>query len=62
MISFLFGTVGMGFLMYGKKAGQPLPVCVGLALMICPYFIAHVGVLLLVCCALTAVPFLLRNA
>jgi len=62
MLSFLFGTVGMGFLMYGKKAGQPLPACVGLALMICPYFIPHAGILLLVCLALTAVPFLLRNA
>jgi hypothetical protein len=61
MLSFLFGTIGMALLLYGKKAGQLVPVGVGLALMICPYFIPHAGVLLVVCLSLTAVPYFLRN-
>lgn len=62
MLSLLFGSLGMGFLLYGKKAGQMIPAGVGLALMICPYFIPHAGILLIVCLALTALPFFLRNA
>ena len=62
MFSMVFGTVGMGFLMYGKKMGEMIPVGVGLALMICPYFITNVAVLLVVCAALMAIPFYLRGA
>jgi len=39
MLSLLFGMVGMGFLMYGKNAGQMVPIGAGLCLMICPYFL-----------------------
>ena len=55
--SFAFGLVGMGMFMYGRKAGRPVPLGTGMALMSVPYF-----VLLAVCCALTAVPWLLRDA
>jgi hypothetical protein len=61
MLSLLFGSLGMGFLMYGKKAGRPVPACVGLGLMICPYFIPQAGVLIVVCVALSSVPYFLRN-
>lgn len=62
MLSFLFGTIGMGLFMYGKKAGQMVPLGVGVALMVCPYFIPNAVVLLVVCLMLTAVPYFLRNA
>jgi len=62
MLSMLFGTVGMGFLMYAKKAGQLVPALAGLGLMICPYFIPSVLAMVLVCVALMAVPFVLREA
>jgi hypothetical protein len=61
MLSMLFGTIGCGFLMYGKKAGEVLPMGVGLALMVCPYFIANVAAMTVVCGALTATPFVLRQ-
>ena len=57
MLSMLFGTIGMGFVMYGKKAGVIIPMGVGVALMVCPYFIPNAIVMLAVCGALTAVPF-----
>jgi hypothetical protein len=59
MLSMLFGTIGMGFLMYGKKASEVTPMGVGLALMVCPYFIPNVIAMLVVCGALTVVPFVM---
>ena len=62
MLSFLFGTIGMGLFIFGKKAGQMVPLGAGMALMVCPYFIPNAAVLLVVCLILTAVPYFLRNA
>ena len=61
MISLLFGMVGMGMFMYGKKAGRMIALCAGLALMIVPYFIANVMLLLIVCCGFTALPWIIRE-
>lgn len=62
MLSLLFGMVGMGMFMYGKKAGRMVPLLAGVALMLLPYFISSVAILLLVCCGLTALPWFLRHA
>lgn len=62
MLSLLFGSIGMGMLMYGKKAGRMVPLGAGLALMVLPYCIPNVMALVIVCCVITAVPWLLRNA
>jgi hypothetical protein len=62
MLSFVFGTCGMGFCMYGKKAGAFVPMGVGVLLMICPYFISSAIAMLVVCGGLMAVPFVLRHA
>ena len=59
-LSLLFGAVGMGMLMYGKKAGRPVPLFAGLALMLIPYFIPNLLILAIVCCGLTALPWVLR--
>jgi hypothetical protein len=61
MLSVLFGVVGMGFLMYGKKAGRPIPIIAGLALMVLPYFISSVLILLIVCAVVTATPFVVHE-
>ena len=61
MLSMLFGTVGLGFFVYGKKGGQMIPLIVGLALMVVPYFIPDAIVMSLVCIALTVIPFLAPN-
>jgi len=61
MLSMLFGTIGLGMLMYGKKAGRVVPMGVGAALMIVPCFITNLIVLLLVCCGLTALPWFVRE-
>jgi len=61
MLSMLFGTIGLGMLMYGKKAGRLVPIIAGLALVTVPYFIPNLIVLLIVCAALTAAPWALRH-
>jgi len=62
MASMLFGAIGMGMLMYGKKAGRPVPLIAGLALVTIPYFIPNLLILSVVCCVLTALPWVLRQA
>lgn len=62
ILSLLFGLVGMGFFMYGKSSGQMVPLGVGVALMVCPYFIPNAIALGIVCVILTATPFVVRDA
>lgn len=61
MLGMLFGTIGFGFLLYGRKASLIVPIGVGLLLMICPYFIPNVPALVIVCLLLMAVPFSFRD-
>lgn len=56
--SFLIGTIGLGFFMYGKKASAPLPLGVGLAMMIYPYVIANLMVMWAIAAVLFVVPFI----
>ena len=62
VVSFLFGLVGMGMFSYGFKAQRFVPMGAGAALMLVTYFIPNVVVLLIVCCAISAVPWFMRNA
>ena len=62
LLSFLFGLVGTGMFMYGKKAGRMVPLGVGAALVAVPYVITNVIVLLVVGCVLSAVPWLIRDS
>ena len=61
MASFAFGLVGMGMFVYGRKSSRPVPLAAGMALMTVPYFIPNLAALLVVGCALTATPWLLRD-
>jgi hypothetical protein len=61
MVSMLFGAIGLGMLMYGKKAGRLVPLIAGLGLMTIPYFISNLLILSIVCAALTALPWALRH-
>ena len=59
--SFLFGVVGMGFFMYGKKAGRMIPLAAGLGLMGLPYFIPNVIVMCIVCTLLMITPAIVKE-
>lgn len=60
MWSVLFGSIGMGFFMYGKKQRAIVPLCTGLALIVFPYFMSSVVMLLVVGVILIAIPYFIR--
>ena len=61
VLAFVFGMIGTGLFMYGRKAGRMVPLGAGVALIAVPYFITNLVVLLLVGCALTATTWILRE-
>jgi hypothetical protein len=56
----LFGGVGFGFFLYGKKQRAVVPLMSGLALMVYPYFISNTVMLVVVGVVLMAVPYFVR--
>ena len=56
----LFGSIGTGYFIYGKKQRAVVPLCVGVVLCVFPYFIANVYVLVLVGVVLMAIPYFVR--
>jgi predicted membrane protein len=57
----IFGSIGFGFFVYGKKQQAIVPLLCGLALMIFPYFVSNVIVLVVVGVALMAIPYFART-
>ena len=58
MLSLFFGSIGVGYFIYGRRQGKPVPVLVGMILCICPYFLPTPLIMALVCLPLSAVPFI----
>jgi hypothetical protein len=56
----IFGSIGVGFFIYGKKQKAIVPLCVGIALCVFPYFIANLYVLVVVGVILLAIPYFVR--
>ncbi len=56
----LFGSIGVGFFIYGKRQSMIVPLLCGLALIVYPYFVTSTWLLLLIGVALMAVPYFLR--
>ena len=61
MVAFLFGTIGLGMFIYGKKSSRLVPLGVGLALMIVPYFLPNLILLLVVCGGLSVLPLVIHD-
>ena len=56
----LFGSIGLGFFLYGKKQRAIVPLVCGLVLMVFPYFISNAVGLVLVGILLIATPYFFR--
>lgn len=56
----LFGSIGFGFFLYGKKQKAVVPLMTGIVLCVVPYFIANVYALVMVGVILMAIPFFVR--
>jgi hypothetical protein len=56
----LFGSVGLGFFIYGRKQQAVVPLVVGIALFVVPYFISNLYLLVITGIFLVALPYFLR--
>ena len=56
----IFGSIGFGFFIYGKKQKVVVPFIVGILLFAVPYLIANVYFLVLAGCALVAIPYFIK--
>jgi len=56
----IFGSVGLGFFMYGKRQKAVVPIVCGLILMIYPYFVSSTALLVSIGAALIAIPYFVR--
>lgn len=60
LLGVLFGSLGLGFFIYGRKQRTIVPLLCGLALMVVPYFIPNALLLFAVGFVLVAVPYFVR--
>jgi len=56
----LFGSIGLGFFIYGKRQKAPVPLVCGLGLMVFPYFVSNHWLMVLIGAVLIAIPYLIR--
>jgi len=56
----LFGAVGLGYFMYGKRQKMLVPLFCGLGLMGYPYFVSNAILLVVIGCVLLSLPFIIK--
>lgn len=56
----LFGSIGLGFFVYGKRQHAIVPLLCGLSLMIFPYFVSSTFILIAIGLLLIIIPFLIK--
>jgi hypothetical protein len=56
----VFGSLGLGFFIYGKKQRAVVPLICGIALILFPYFVSNVILLVGIGVLLAAIPYFLR--
>ena len=60
MLGVVFGSVGLGYFIYGKKQGAIIPLVSGIGLMVFPYFVTNLYLFLLAGIALMVLPYFIR--
>lgn len=58
--SLVFSLFGLGFFIYGKRQASPIPLVVGMTLMIYPYFVSNLILLVCIGIALIALPYFVK--
>jgi len=57
----LFGAIGMGAFVFGKRKGLAKPMLIGVALMVYPYFISNEWLVFIVGAVLCYLLYLFRE-
>ena len=60
MWGIIFGSIGLGFFVYGKKQKAIIPILSGIGLMAFPYFISNIYIMILSGVVLVALPYFIR--
>ncbi|MBU2621072.1 MAG: hypothetical protein KKD92_01975 [Proteobacteria bacterium] len=60
MWGLLFGSIGMGYLVYGKKQRRGIALLSGVVLCSFPYFVSNVFLMILVGIIVMALPFFIK--
>jgi hypothetical protein len=56
----LFGSIGFGFFIYGRKQRKVVPLLCGIVLIFVPYFVPNTLLLFFVGAVLVAIPYFIR--
>ena len=56
----IFGSVGLGFFIYGKKQKRGVPFASGIGLMVFPYFVSNSYAMVIIGIAFMALPYFFR--
>ncbi len=57
----IFGSVGTGFFIYGRKQRAPIPLVCGLILFILPYIISSESIMVFAGVLVCAIPFIIKK-
>jgi hypothetical protein len=59
--SVLFGAIGVGYFVYGRRQGKSVPLWCGVVLILYPYFMPNAVVVVIVGAIFVAVPYFVRR-
>jgi hypothetical protein len=59
--SLIFGVIGFAAFMYGKKSALIVPMILGVALMVYPYFVPETWLIYAIGCGLTTAIWFFRR-
>ncbi|MBU1169421.1 MAG: hypothetical protein KKD44_07635 [Proteobacteria bacterium] len=59
-LGLIFGSVGMGYFVYGKKQQQIMAFISGISLCVVPYAVSNIPLLVIVGIVLIALPFVIK--
>ncbi len=60
LMGVIFGAIGLGFFVYGKKQKIIIPLFCGIGLMVLPYFIPNMYILILSGIIIVAITYFIR--
>jgi len=60
MWGMIFGSIGLGFFIYGKKQKSIIPLISGIGLMVVPYLVSNIYALILLGIVLAALPYFIK--
>ena len=56
----VFGAIGLGYFVYGKRQRAIVPLVCGVALMVVPYMVSNAWLLVVAGAAIAAVPYFFK--